>query len=183
MGKIKLPLRQAESLANRIAAALEPGCERVRVAGSIRRQKELVGDIEIVCIPRLDFDLLGTPAIPVLDRVLHDLVSAGRLIPRDKNGRNFKNFSIPAMPELGLDLFITTPAQWGVIFTLRTGSEVFSKRLVTHQCYKGGLLPNDMQVAGGRLWRGELVLETPEEMDVFNEIGGRGWWVPPDERG
>lgn len=180
MSKIKLPLPQAEKLALKVVNALAPGCERIEIAGSVRRKKPMVGDIEIVAIPKMiSIDLFGEVKVSSLDDVLRSLVNAGRLVQGDKDGDKLKTFYIPAVEGLKLDLFITTPEQWGVIFTIRTGSAEFSKQLVT-QKYKGGLLPDDLHIAGGRVWRGNEALSTPEEVDVFKVTGVE--WVEPEER-
>ena len=49
--KRKMGLKGAEALANRMIQVLKPVCQRIEVAGSIRRRKETIGDVEIVCIP------------------------------------------------------------------------------------------------------------------------------------
>lgn len=162
----KLPYPAAYKLAEKIKDALAPGCQRVEIAGSIRRRKPEIGDIEIVAVPG-----------PDLDSVIADLITAGRLMRGDKNGGKFKNFLVPAVPGLKLDLFLPTAETWGVIFTIRTGSAEFSHKLVT-QRGKGGFLPDDLQVKDGRIWRDEA-LDTPEEQDVFNLLG---WYALPEQR-
>ena len=47
-----MELEKAKAIAEKIKALLESSCERVTVAGSIRRQKPDVGDIELLCIPK-----------------------------------------------------------------------------------------------------------------------------------
>lgn len=42
-------LATAIAVANKVVAALEPYCEKVEVCGSIRRQRPIVGDVDIVC--------------------------------------------------------------------------------------------------------------------------------------
>ena len=51
MSKTKRPLADAERIAAAIVADLAPFCARIQVAGSVRRRKEAVGDIELVAIP------------------------------------------------------------------------------------------------------------------------------------
>ncbi|KKM69389.1 hypothetical protein LCGC14_1451320 [marine sediment metagenome] len=57
--KTKMRLSRAWPLANKIQMELEPACERIEKAGSVRRAspKDDVGDIEFVIIPRLRSDL------------------------------------------------------------------------------------------------------------------------------
>jgi DNA polymerase/3'-5' exonuclease PolX len=47
---------------------LSPVCERIEVAGSVRREKAFVGDIEILCAPRVrhetQMDLFGQATGP-----------------------------------------------------------------------------------------------------------------------
>jgi hypothetical protein len=52
VSKTKRPLPDAERIAAAIVADLAPSCARIQVAGSVRRRTEVVGDIEIVAIPR-----------------------------------------------------------------------------------------------------------------------------------
>lgn len=83
----------------------------------------------------------------------------------------------PVALPIKLDLFITTPASWGVIFLIRTGSAEFSQAVVTHarRC--------EMFVSGGVLHDAHgIALETREERDVF-ELLGLEWAEPVLRRG
>ena len=48
----KYPHAEAQAIAQEVVEQLRPHCERIVVAGSIRRKKSEVGDIEIVAIPK-----------------------------------------------------------------------------------------------------------------------------------
>jgi hypothetical protein len=52
VSKTQRPLAEAERIAASIVADLAPSCARIQVAGSVRRHKQVVGDIEMVAIPR-----------------------------------------------------------------------------------------------------------------------------------
>jgi hypothetical protein len=207
MAKAHLPLPKAQGLSERIVAALRPASARIEVAGSIRRHRPEVGDIEAVVIPRRGGGLFADEDGPsLLDGLLHDLVQAGRLRMGRLNGDRFKQFEIPACPGLTLDLFIVTPATWGVQLAIRTGAAEFSKALVTERS-RGGLLQDGLIVRSGRVWRrdqvvvgmidwsgslkresgpffqplpGAVPLDTPEEQDFLGLCGG---WVDPQARG
>lgn len=45
-----MKLEQALPIAERIKSELAPYCSRIEIAGSIRRERQIVNDIEIVCI-------------------------------------------------------------------------------------------------------------------------------------
>jgi DNA polymerase/3'-5' exonuclease PolX len=52
--KQRIPLARARIIAGEIVDLLTPVCERIEVAGSVRREKATVGDnIEIVCVPHV----------------------------------------------------------------------------------------------------------------------------------
>src|SRR5208283_5549255 len=50
----ELDLIEAEKIAAQIKAAVEPICEKLEVAGSIRRQKSKVHDIDFVVVTKND---------------------------------------------------------------------------------------------------------------------------------
>jgi len=48
----RMKLEEAQVIAEKTKALLAPYCERIEIAGSIRRKKPDVGDIELVAIPK-----------------------------------------------------------------------------------------------------------------------------------
>jgi len=172
----KMSLPFARNLANRMVEMLSPDCDRIEIAGSIRRCKPEIGDIEIVLIPKPINDLFGYPMFGA-DRIEDVLVREGFELP--KNGQFPKQARLPT-GSVNFDIFLTTPEKWGVIFTIRTGSDDFSKWLVTSR-QQGGALPSNLKVADGRVWiTGSVPLATPEEPDFFARIGLD--WIPPEQR-
>ncbi len=168
---------QAYKLARDLADDLAPACERIEIAGGLRRRKPDVHDLELVAIPkRLTMpvvNLLGTDQVDYnpLDDYLADLVELGRLEKATKNGPRFKQFRV--LPSgIFLDLFIVLPpAQWGVIKTIRTGPAHYSHWLVTRKD-RGGALPNYLRVKDGAIWPlyDDLVIETPTEESFFEVL-------------
>lgn len=188
MMKGKYPYAEALVAALSLRAKLQPYCDRIEVAGSIRRRCEMVGDIELVGIPtmRIEQGLFGPvgKGVSLLDEHLEKYPEIYRQV---RAGDRLKELRFEGYQ---VDLFLTTPEQWGVIFTLRTGSADFSKWLVTDR-QKGGGRMSCRYVNEGRVWR--LVeqeapfaspvrepMETPEERDVFEALGVD--WVPLELR-
>lgn len=186
--KNRIPLERAELLAAEVIKLLRDVSTRVEVAGSIRRRRPDVGDIEIIAIPKhevvqadlfapgegLNRDLLGARCI--------DLLADGTFTHRlDKNGHQAFGAKYKRLTYRGvaLDLFSPDDDTWGVILTIRTGPAEFSHQLVTSRSH-GGLLPNWLRVSEGRIWRGVTPLSTPEERDVFEAIGLD--WIEPQDR-
>ena len=122
---------KALSIAETLVAELTPACKRIEIAGSIRRQKPDVGDIEIVAIPDLrpPRPAFGYPIFPTrLDAILANLsiVDDDILIHLNMNGSKFKQFWVSYDGGqtwiFKVDLFlITPPADWGVLYLIRTG--------------------------------------------------------------
>jgi len=169
--KTKLPLSEAEEIARQYLDLLAPQCARIEIAGSIRRRKTEVGDIEIVAEPLPIMDLFGA------SNGHRDLTLP---LPAIKSGQRYKQYALPE--GINLDLFVVLPpAEWGVIFALRTGGAEFSRRLVTAKRH-GGYLPSIYIVRDGAVRRrdsGEVV-PTPDESDFFALLGLD--LIPPQER-
>lgn len=187
----RLPLAEAAALSWELVGLLAPYCERLEVLGSIRRGRPDCGDIELLAIPKtsaeLVRDLFGDPIekrlTSLLEHQLAALLANGDIEKRQpiRWGERYKAFLFDGFP---VDLFICRPpAQWGVLSIIRTGSNEFCKRLVT-PVEKGGLCPRGLMFQGGALWRlekgGAVMVETPEETDVFAALGLR--YVEPSVR-
>ena len=165
--------------------------ERIEIAGSVRRGKLEVKDIELVAIPDL------TPPRPVfgqklagktkLDMVLDSMWRAGRIEPI-KRGDKYKQFWMldQRVHLIKIDLFLVTPpAQWGVIDVIRTGPAEFSQWMVT-PISKGGALPDNCKVQDGCVWLDPATSGYPEiiqmaaEADFFRFCGLE--WIEPGNR-
>ncbi len=176
--KNKRPHYEVMQIAEQIVSRLEVACHRLEIAGSLRRGAGMVGDIEIVAVPRLEVDLFGVPTgKSEVDRLIADWKM---VIVKD--GQKQKQFIVETTGgyEYQVDLFLQPdPATWGVNFLIRTGSRNFSRKMVTLRS-KGGYMPSGYRVQGARVWfHGELI-ETPEEKDIFRLWGMS--YVPPKER-
>jgi DNA polymerase/3'-5' exonuclease PolX len=177
---------------------LRPSCVRIEIAGSLRRGKPEVHDIELVAVPRtetLSEGLFGEVHRNLLDwqvatmvgsdnesdlqaRLVENRRANGSIEVQRKLGSAFKALVYLGIP---VDLFaVIKPASWGVIFGLRTGPGDWNIELVT-RCKEVG-----RRVAGGQVeawhsasssWR---PVPTPEEADFFRAIGQP--WVEPAER-
>lgn len=196
----KMPLAPARRLAESLVVKLAPACERIEIAGSIRRGADHVGDIEIVAIPRLEereapgqTSLFGPPPTERVSLLWEavDELRPDRLLPIQPTGE------VEADPlwqekrlagskawrlwlprrRCKLDLFLCTPETWGAALAIRTGSVEFSRALVTRwiDVSHGG------HFEALRLRRPDgQVLDTPEERDVFRACQVK--WVPPHRR-
>jgi len=156
--------------AHLLALLSAPGGARVELAGSIRRRRPDPHDIELVAAPvgdEFDNRLLELQMLGIL-----------QLDPAHKaSGPRYQRRLFRGAP---VDIFmVRPPAQWGVIFAIRTGPAGFNTHTVTARS-AGGLMPARMRCSGGQLWRDDMPLTTPEEADHFRELGIPFW--SPEQR-
>jgi len=106
-----MELEKAQKIAEGIVARLEPYCQRIEVAGSIRRQKDWVNDIDLVLIPsdpwKLRQEILGLGASKM----------TGSKIMRVMVGR------------IQVDIYIASEETWATLLLIRTGSKENNVRL------------------------------------------------------
>lgn len=174
---VRVSLADAATIAEEVVSVLSPACERIAIAGSIRRGKPDIGDIELVALSRYHDEPSGLffevgARVWDLDRAVDEYAGTGaveRLLGKDKYTKLRHVAS-----GLQVDLFtVKPPAQWGVIFLIRTGPAEYSQRFVT------GIRSRGFHVRDGALHRGGLgcgayvcpVIDTPEERDVYAAVG------------
>jgi DNA polymerase/3'-5' exonuclease PolX len=190
---VDVALDDARDVAEDLVAVLSPACERIEIAGSVRRRKPIVHDIELVAIPRvverpltgLLFEethpvnllqeaidqLLADDNAPLLARQVENHRQDGTIEVQEKLGQAFKALTWHGIP---VDLFITDAERWGCIFALRTGPGDWNIRLV-QDCRRV-----NRSVAGGRVLHLGIPVPTHEEADFFRELGQP--WLDPWER-
>lgn len=175
-----MELAQAQRVADEWKEILDHACQKIEIAGSIRRKKAEVKDIEIVAIPEpgitmfedLDWDNTH------IDSCLSLFVNLDK-IKIVKNGSKMKQF-FDKKHDINVDLFLVTPpAQWGAIYTIRTGPADFSKWLMTSKRH-GGAMPGYLKQKDGALWNGKTIVETPTEESYFEALGID--WIKPENR-
>ncbi len=124
---MKLPLAQADRIAAKIVEALSPFCERIEVAGSIRRRRPFVGDVDVVALPR-EGQLAGLrERARQATTVVTDAEQT--LVVRLANGVQLDLWlARPAVK----DFFSEVPTNFGTLLLLRTGSKEHNVHLIEH---------------------------------------------------
>lgn len=177
MSKTKMPLEAASLIAQAFIHHMSPHAERIEVAGSIRRRKEMVGDVEIVMIPKLhqELDIFGEPTGKKKDSIDKGIQSyidcetpiggSPALVKLNDGSKYIKLHE--QVVDVQIDLFIVRPpAQWGPIISIRTGSAGFSKQLVI------ALRKNGLRCEDGRvLDENDNQIDCPEEINFFRAAG------------
>lgn len=172
--------KEAKAIAEKWVQLLTPACERIEIAGSIRRSQAEIGDIDIVCKPHTmtEPDLFGQPIeVNFLEEFIYNAARedhATFLL----NGPKHKRLALPEGIKLELWI-VRPPAEFGAIFLIRTGPEDFSHWIVTPRRIGGGL-PSYLREKDGALWRYDRKIPTPEEVDFFKAIGME--YIAPERR-
>jgi DNA polymerase (family 10) len=168
---VRWPLSEAQVIASLVGADLVPYIERLAVAGSVRRKRPTVGDIEIVVIPkRVPAGLFG-------DEMVIDpgFVAAVNQWPAVKGTPEGK-YTQRMLPEgIALDLFMADADNYGSILAIRTGSSDFSHHVLATGWVKAGYVSHQ-----GHLYRDGQLVPVREETDLFDLIGRP--WVAPEAR-
>lgn len=151
-------LEEAMPIAHFAAGKLAPHCELIDIAGSIRRKRTHVGDIEIVCAPRRVehfntkpksfaqlVDLFSEPAkeerhMPESigffpENEFIQIVNGWTKIKGEPTGRYTQRI-IP--PGIKLDLFMTTVEDYYRQLVIRTGSADFTRDKIAKQWVRKG---------------------------------------------
>jgi len=174
----RFPLVEAEVIAGSLVSVISSACERIEVAGSIRRARPDVGDIELVAVPRINSlpeGMWGKRLINRLTERLDVLIDADVLSAHPTDPKRGERYSklIDPLSGLQVDVFSASADTYGLILLIRTGSAAYSQRFVTDLRGRG------LHSASGQLHRGGLgcgayeceLVPTPEEVDVYTAAG------------
>jgi DNA polymerase/3'-5' exonuclease PolX len=179
----KRPLSELRPIADDLMARLRPACERIEIAGSIRRERPQVGDIELVAIPKFETrrnaaqgTLFGPQRPSRADQVnlLWEAVDALG-VACSKRGPVYRQFTWRGVR---VDIYTCERGNWGWILFHRTGPGYLRAKIGSMLVARG------FAAVDGWIWdaRGLSIdrVETPEEDDVFRLLGIPP--LPPDRR-
>lgn len=158
----RIPLGEALALANRIVARLreDPDAVQVVVAGSIRRRRETVGDIDILAVTRRPVELVERfVSMPGVARVHAE--GAAKALVRLSAG-------------IDADLRVVAPESFGAALLYFTGSKDHSVAL-RRLALERGLKINEYGV-----FRGSRRIAGETEESVYRAVGLP--WIPPEMR-
>ena len=181
MGIGKIDLTEARDIANKVVSHIAPSMDRAEIAGSIRRGKPVVGDIEIVGIVAQQNNLvkllgdIGQTIKPGVPGVIP-------WTPKD----NSRYIRVRLAEGMNLDLFLARPENWGGLFLMRTGSGSDSKGNAFNGFTPGVFKRWKRLSGGGRMTEAMPTMPTgeqlwvPEEQDFFDLLEMD--FVPPEHR-
>ena len=173
----ELALREAQTVAEKVKTALATHCEKMEIAGSIRRQKPLVHDIDFVIVAKGDkeWQKISEELKHLKAKLNCQGSSVAKALLPTENGL-FK-----------VDLYRAQPATFGIHLLIRTGSAEHNMWLAAYAISKGmrlkyseGLIKEGGAIAGETEQGVFEALGLPYSLPSQREIiGDRPVWMPP----
>jgi len=148
-----MELEKAKVIASEVIRRLAPYCSRIEVAGSIRRKKSEVKDVDIVLIPSDPWNL---------EREVNSLA---RPFTPKLSGDKLKRFNYTGGVQV--DLYFPSEETWATLLLIRTGSKEFNRMLATRAIDRGLRLKAD----GQGVMRGSEVIANESEEAILRVLG------------
>jgi DNA polymerase (family X) len=175
----ELNLEEAQRTAAVVKAAVEAQCELIEVAGSIRRQKSIVHDIDFVVVAKSDVDWLK----------INEKLRLLKAKPNCSGNSVIKAF-VPCKDGLfQVDFYRAKPSTFGIHLLVRTGSADHNMWLAGHAFSKGmrlkyseGLIKDGVAIAGETEQGVFDALCLPYTLPTQREIAdNKPIWMPPEK--
>jgi DNA polymerase (family 10) len=170
-----MKLVRAIVIALKIQEQLAPLCERIEIAGSIRRARPEVGDIDLVLLPK-----------PGQLSAIKARCTQRCTMVRDGEQNCIYRLTLSGGVEIQLDIFIarpavsdllnTAPGNFGTLLLCRTGSKEHNIYLVEHAKRLG----RRWNPYRGVIDEQQTVLASETEQDIFTAL--KLPWIKPEDR-
>lgn len=162
-------------IAKELCDALKPLCERLIVAGSFRRKRPLMKDLEILFVPKLAEErdgLFETKKVSLVDKLLEEWLRSGVLRKRENvNGGvawgDKNKLAVHAASGLPVDFFTTNERCWFNYLVCRTGGKINNTQIAVAARRRGAKwhpYSYGFTVRGGGMW------EVKSEEDVYRFV-------------
>ena len=176
----ELDLKEAETIANQIKAAVSSHCIKIEVVGSIRRQRSKIHDIDFVAVTKNDAEWQGIAQ--ELKRMKAKPSCSGNNIIKAYTPHKGGLFQV--------DFYRATSLTFGVHMIIRTGSAEHNMWLAAYAISRGMRL----KYSQGLIKEGAAIAGQTEK-EVFDALGlayplppereiveNRPLWLPPQVR-
>jgi DNA polymerase (family 10) len=175
----ELDLREAEKTAAKVKATVEALCELIEVAGSIRRQKPKVHDIDFVVVAKNDAEW----------QKINEKLKQLKAKPNCSGNSVIKAFVPCENGFFQVDFYRAKPSTFGIHLLVRTGSADHNMWLVGYAISKGmrikyseGLIKDGVAVAGETEQSMFEALGLPHPLPSKREItDNKPVWMPPQK--
>jgi DNA polymerase (family 10) len=176
----ELSLKEAETTAEQIKTAVATHCDKLEIAGSIRRQKPIVHDIDFVAVAKSDAD--WQKISETLKHMKAKLGCSGNSVIKALLPYNNSLFQV--------DFYRAQPSTFGIHLLVRTGSAEHNTWLASLAISKGmrikyseGLIKEGTVIAGETEKGVFEALGLPYPLPSQREIvDNRPLWMPPQKQ-
>lgn len=177
--KQKYPRAEALKVAKQLCVSLADITERLIVAGSLRRRKFEVGDVEILFIPKLvtqSVDFFTSKSVSAVDLMLDRLIAEGIIAKRKNvNGSEMwgeKNkLAVHVASGIPVDFFATKEESWFNYLVCRTGGAENNRQIATAANNKGWTWNPYGSGFSRPSGLGKAFHQVKSERDVFEFVG------------
>ena len=155
-----MQLDEASAIATEFCDKIKDVCVRIAVAGSIRRERPVVNDIDLLVIPKYGSDMFGLETRDsLLDARIMNMQRSGELrITADGDKVKRVLYGPAGVP---VDIYVSDNLTWATLLLVRTGSKEHNIML----CQRANELGMHLRADGSGLWRGnQLVARAREEL-------------------
>jgi DNA polymerase/3'-5' exonuclease PolX len=175
----ELDLEEAQRMAAEVKAAVEAQCELIEVAGSLRRQKSKVHDIDFVVVAKSDAEW----------QKINEKLKQLKAKPNCSGNSVIKAFVPCKDGFFQVDFYHAKPSTFGIHLLVRTGSAGHNMWLAGHAFSKGmrlkyseGLIKDGISIAGETEQSVFEALGSPDPLPCQREIvDGKPFWMPPEK--
>lgn len=178
-GTTRYPAAALYPHAEQFASGIADLCVKVEIAGSLRRGKPAVGDIEVVALPH---------DAPTLLARLDTWVATGRAFKATYSdgahrwGTRYRGIKLPGSNfrpgcPAKIELWLADALNFGWILALRTGSADANEFMVRQMNFRGA----PFRAREGYWWVQDRRIAVPDEVEVFR-LWGLAEPVPPQQR-
>ena len=150
MAQGKMALERAQKIADAVVKRLSPYCQKIEVAGSIRRRKPQVRDIDLVLFPKDPWNFHA------------ELMKLGQL---KMSGKKILRVMVGSTQ---VDIYVADEATWATLLLIRTGSKENNIRL----CSRAKDMGWHLAASGDGLFNEkEERIAGDSEISIYNALG------------
>lgn len=178
--------KTAKTYADQVMDILRPFCERIQVAGSVRRRSPEVNDIEVVYMLKTSDAGMGSPDYST--KLWLTLCNTWKVVKGHRGGKYIR----VRIKDVGIevDLFRATRGNWGLIYAIRTGPADYSHNVLARGWSEGGyhaeggvlypVIANKDATCKEDILDRENPVYVTEEAELYKLINLP--WIPPEAR-
>lgn len=167
----RISAKEAKDRAESVVFELADLCQKIEIAGSLRRGKIDVGDVEIVAWPKDAPTLLARLDVLVATgKIKKSIYSDGRT----RWGAKYRGLSVDG---LRVEVFLADQHNWGYVYWLRTGPGEANQYVMQQLIYQNA----PYRPIEGYWWAGKHKISVPDEPTLFKLLGIPRV-IPPSER-